>query len=161
MNRLDAYYASFVRRFAAKSPLAPFSSEHIDRVESELGIALPNNYRAFIQKYGAIRCGDMLDIIVDHESDLWDILSFSSAEEIIESTKTYVGAGMRDGLICFASDSMGNMFCFQREDIQHLKDDSSIWLFDHDFCEDSEISLSFEAWISSYLELPSRNENEA
>ena len=158
MNRIDTYDA-FARRFGAKSPPAPFSSESIDRVESELGIILPNSYRAFIQKHGAIRCGDMLDVIVDIESELWDILYFNSAEEVIESTKAYVGAGMREGLICFASDSMGNMFCFDKKNIQNLGDDSSIWLFDHDFCSDREISPSFDAWISSYLDLPARNEN--
>lgn len=150
MNRLDTH-ASFVDRFSEKLPLIPFSAEDADRIGAALQVVLPVSYLTFIKKYGAIRCDGMLDLIVDQEPGLWDIASFLPPSEMAETTLGYVDAGMREGLICFASDCMGNMFCFQKEEIQKPVDDATVWLFDHDFCKDRHIAPSFDAWLDSYL----------
>ena len=149
----DEIHSKFVSDFAAVGKATSVLSTEIDKIEPALGVVLPASYRAFMTRYGTITCPDLLDAVVDQESDLWDIQSFHAATEVIDATKGYVAAGMRDGLIAFATDSMGNMFCFDKKDLSKLRDDAPVWFFDHDFCTDSRIADSFDAWLKSYSSL--------
>ena len=155
MNR-NQIQEEFVRRFRTQVAPSPLSTDAIERVESRFGIVLPESYRAFVLTHGAFLCSGMLEVIVDQNAELWDIHSFSSAEEIIDATSAYIDAGMRDGLVSFASDSMGNMFCFQKDELLKPSDDCSVWFFDHDFCEDRKIFDSFDSCLQAYLSLPNQ-----
>jgi SMI1 / KNR4 family (SUKH-1) len=60
-------------------------------------------------------------------------------------------AGMPEGLIPFAQDSMGNKFCFaQDEATGERKMDLGIYFFDHDLDEVFLEANSFAEWIESY-----------
>jgi hypothetical protein len=61
---------------------------------------------------------------------------------------------MSEQLVEFASDSMGNLFCFRRVAPDSPRaDDAEVWFFDHEFCRDSKVADSFDAWLLSYLKL--------
>lgn len=92
---------------------------------------------------------------MDTEADLWDVMLFHTPSECVEATETYRSAGMSDRLIAFATDSAGNMFCFDEGDLLDGRpDDAPVWFFDHDFNEDEQLAESFDAWMSSYFSLP-------
>ena len=66
------------------------------------------------------------------------------------------GMGMPEGFICFASDCMGNMFCFKIDECKD-KQEAGIWFFDHDFCEIEKIFNNFNEWLEAYIALATVN----
>lgn len=144
-----------MRRFCSARAKVPISNADLDQAEKRLGVFFPVTYREFAATYGAVSAPALLDLIVRNEADLWDINSFFSASECADTTEMYRSGGMSARLVAFAGDSMGNAFCFDQADlITKRPDDAPVWFFDHEFCEDSQLSESFDAWLEAYLALP-------
>lgn len=81
-------------------------------------------------------------------------MALSELAEVREGTKSYRSAGMPEHLIGFASDSMGNLFCFRRvTPASPRADDAEVWFFDHEFCGESRVASGFDEWLLSYLRL--------
>jgi cell wall assembly regulator SMI1 len=149
-----AIHQAFVSEFHEGETPKPTSADDIQRIEEELGTVLPRSYIAFMQTHGSVHTPSLLALIVDGEEDQWDVLVISEAAEVIEGTTSYWSAGMSEKLVGFASDSMGNLFCFQRVPAGSVHaDDSEVWFFDHDYCTDRKIADGFDEWLSSYLKL--------
>ena len=105
--------------------------------------------------HGAVRSPTLPGLIVDAEADLWDVASFHTPSECVEATEAYRTAGMSERLIAFATNSAGNVFCFDEGDLLDARpDDAPVWFFDHDFDEDKKLAESFDAWLGSYFSLP-------
>ena len=132
------------------------STEEIDSAEKHLGFALPKEYIELVTKYGAVYCPNLLDQIVELEAEIPDVQNFSLPSEMIEQTQMYTQAGMPEGFLAFASDCMGNMFCYEVSELKNSKT-AGIWFFDHDFCEIEKINENINEWLSSYIELSAAN----
>jgi hypothetical protein len=153
MTRTETHQ-HFVSRFCADGA-DPIAREDLDRAEDRLGILFPSAYREFVLTRGAAHSHTLLGLIVDAEADLWDVTSFHKPSECVEATETYRSAGMSARLVAFASDSAGNVFCFDERELFNARlDDATVWFFDHDFNEDKQLAESFDAWLSSYFSLP-------
>jgi hypothetical protein len=144
----------FVDRFADASSPASVNPDQLVAVEHALDVRFPEAYREFVGHYGPLRLGGILRLIVSYEINLWDIRSFLTEVELLDVARLYANAGLKSSLIGFASDSMGNLFCFDRADLGIRKDDAPVWFFDHEFSVDFRISASFDAWLSRYVDLP-------
>ncbi len=132
----------------------PVAVLDIASAEQELATVLPQSYITFMQKYGAVQTPSVLSLIVDGEHEHWDLMAISKIAELIEGTKSYWSAGMSEQLVGFATDSMGNLFCFRRVGPKTPRaDDAEVWFFDHEFCSDSKVADSFDQWLLSYLKL--------
>jgi hypothetical protein len=144
----------FVSKFHQGNTLLPASAAGVQLAEQEFATVLPQSYVTFLQTYGPVVTPTLLSIIVEGGHNLWDVMSFFSIEEVVEDTKNYWKAGMPNVLIGFASDSMGNLFCFRRltPDSNRI-DDAEIWFFDHEFCSNKKIADGFDAWLLSYTQL--------
>jgi len=132
------------------------STEDIESAEKHLGFSLPKEYVELVTKYGDVYCPNLLDEIVDLEAEIPDVSNFSLPSEMIEQTQMYIQAGMPEGFLAFASDCMGNLFCFKVSEIKQTET-AGIWFFDHDFCEIEKINESFNDWLCSYIELSTAN----
>ncbi len=153
MNRTETHQ-HFITRFCADGA-EPIARAAIDQAEDQLGILFPTAYVEFLLVRGAARSHTLLGLIVDAESDLWDVTSFHKPSECVEATEAYRSAGMSDRLVAFASDSTGNVFCFDEGNLLDARpDDAPIWLFDHDFNEDERLAETFDTWLASYFTLP-------
>jgi hypothetical protein len=153
MTRTETHQ-NFVTRFCADGA-EPIARAELDRAEDRLGILFPSAYREFVLVRGAARSHTLLGLIVDAEVDLWDVMSFHTPSECVEASETYRSAGMSERLVAFATDSAGNVFCFDEGDLLDARpDDAPVWFFDHDFNEDKQLADSFDAWLSSYFSLP-------
>ena len=146
----------FVEIWGAEHDSKFASTEDIDSAEQHLGFVLPKEYIELVTKYGDVYCPDLLDEIVDTEADIPDVQNFSLPSEMIEQTEMYIQGGMPDGFLDFASDCMGNMFCFKVAELKN-SEAAGIWFFDHDFCEIEKINENFNEWLSSYIELSAAN----
>jgi hypothetical protein len=154
MTRSEIQQA-FVRRFCPARPEVPVFASDLDQAEERLGVLFPIAYREFATTYGVVSAPILLDLIVKNEASLWDIRSFFSASECADTTEMCRSGGMSARLVAFASDSMGNIFCFDQGDLLNERpDDAPVWFFDHEFCEDSRLSESFDSWLKAYLALP-------
>jgi hypothetical protein len=88
------------------------------------------------------------------EGEQWDVLVTSETTGVIEGTRDYWSAGMSEQLVGFASDSLGNLFCFRRVAPGSSRaEDAEVWFFDHDFCSDRKVADSFDEWLLSFLKL--------
>jgi len=153
MTRIETHQ-HFVTRFCGKDA-ERVTEASLDAAEDQLGILFSSAYREFVLARGAVRSHTLLDLIVDAEADLWEIASFYTPLECVETTDSYRSAGMSERLIAIAGDSAGNVFCFDERDLLDARpDDVPVWFFDHDLDEDKQLAVSFDAWLASYFSLP-------
>ncbi|MES1213011.1 MAG: SMI1/KNR4 family protein [Singulisphaera sp.] len=100
-----------------ENPGPSLSISTIEDIESEIGHVLPQEYRSFLLRYnGGQPCPDCIDIATFPESPT-DIQLFFGLGRNVESSdlrwvvKTY-GSLIKNGVLPFACDSGGNLFCF-------------------------------------------------
>jgi hypothetical protein len=141
----------FIKEFHYGEAIQP-SWDEIHQIEIELKTVLPQSYIDFMTRHGEAYAPSLLSLIVDQDSELFDLQNITSTKDTIEGTKMYWSGGMPDDLIGFGNDSMGNMFCFKRIDQNSERpDDVPVWVFDHDFIKVSQISDSFDRWLETFI----------
>lgn len=150
----DDIHQSFVSKFHEGPPPVHVADSEIQRAERELATVLPESYITFMQAHGAVHTPSILSLIVNGKSDQWDLMDIFEIKDLIEGTRGYWSGGMSDQLIGFASDSMGNLFCFRRvAPFAQRPNDAEVWFFDHEFCSESKIVDSFDEWLLNYIKL--------
>lgn len=136
----------------------PVAKDLIDDCAKQLKVEFPTSYTEYVTVHGSGGPTiDLLNSIVDGEIEINDLSDIHTPTEIIDSMESWQSAGMPKDLIPIASDSMGNMFCFKRDEIMVAKDDASIWFFDHDFGSVEKIHDSFTSWINEFVQIENLN----
>jgi len=132
----------------------PESEESLTQLENIFNCILPKSYIDFITTVGSVWTPDILDSVVDQESDLNSLQDIYSVEEAIDATNSWQGAGMAKNLFAFANDSMGNKFCFDiKQCVSPRCTDLPVYFFDHDFDTTEEVASSFMEFLESYVAL--------
>ena len=136
-------------------PPEPVAEADLHGVEQHLGIQLPEDYKKAVLQAGLPRPTiALLDAIVERELDLHDLGDFHSPSEIIEQTLAWRDIGMPEQLVAFASDSCGNKFCFDTDEMKKgSAEGCGIWFYDHDFDAVNQIALGFDAWIDAFCDV--------
>jgi hypothetical protein len=140
----------FAKRFNKSDDAKASTQVDIVRLEHEFQISLPNDYKIFLSKFGNIWTPDILNLVVDNELDINDVQQFWTIEEIIYDKHNEWTSNLSLDIIPFASDCMGNIFAFLRQDIQSPTDTTNVYFFDHDFDTIEKISNSFTDWIEEF-----------
>lgn len=146
----------FTEKWTSSSyPPDPVSEGDLSQVEFRFGVRLPEDYRSAVLRVGLPRPKlALLSAIVERELELQGIGNFYAPSEIIESTLAWHAISMPANLIAFASDGMGNKFCFDADRLKKRADGSAaIWFFDHDFETVECVAPSFTAWIEAYCDV--------
>ncbi|WP_288410369.1 SMI1/KNR4 family protein [uncultured Sphingomonas sp.] len=146
----------FIQRWTSPHyPPERISPSGLDAAERELGAQLPADYRDAVLQAGLPRPTiALLDAIVDGEISLRDVSEFLAPSEIVENTHASRGGGMPQQLIVFATDCVGNMFCFDAERLRaNAADQAAIWFFDHDFCTVEQEAPDFTTWIDRFCKV--------
>jgi hypothetical protein len=146
-------FAEFIAKWAHRDcPPEKIGPEQFAAVEARLG-TLPPSYKSAIAIHGLPSPGtSLLEAINDDDLDLPDVSEFLTPHEIVNSTEGWRQCGLPAELVVFASDCLGNLFCFKGGG-------DAVWLFDHDFEEAEEVAPSFRDWIAAYCaieQLPHR-----
>jgi hypothetical protein len=155
MREADVFQA-FVGKWVASAE--PVSDLALRELENQLKLALPAAYRRFVTQHGTSYCPGLLSAIVDGQHEFHDLQQFVAVGEIAEATAMYESGGMEFGFVGFASDCMGNMFLFKREDCTPGAEDAAVWFFDHDFVSIEAEAPSFLEWLRRYAEIESIGE---
>jgi len=124
-----------------------FSMKKLNQIESKLNIEFPEAYKYLLENYHNYYYPRILDNISDKGIEAFDLRDLVKIGEMVELTIAYEKAGMPLGFIGFASDSMGNMFCFSKEELQSNERESKVYVFDHDYAKMKELAISFIEWI--------------
>jgi|SRR6516164_524379 hypothetical protein len=140
----------FVARFHLGGKRKLVTAQQLDVLEKALRTKLPIAYRQFMIRHGVVHSQGILDEIVGKELEHPDVQDFLEPHQAIEDTKAYWEAGMPENVIGVASDCMGNIIGFHRQD--SCTDDAPVVFFDHDFVEVNEIAPSFDEFLGWYLE---------
>ena len=157
----EEIYSAFVQKFGAprSEPASPVTGGDLFRVEEQLKITFPASYLTFFTRYGPVFTPSILDLVTGGESEQapegasFDVREFFEPDEILATHRLYASGGMEDWLIPIAMDCMGNVFGFKREQCASRPDDSPLWFFDHDYCMIHQVSVAFDAWLASFLQL--------
>lgn len=129
-------------------PPVPVRDGDLRRVEQRFGITFPAGYREDVLTYGApAPTLALLDSIVENDLDLADIAEFFAPDDIISATEDWREMRLPETLVAFAGDSMGNLFAFDQGGAP------GVWLFDHDSGFVRKVGDSYEAWLTTYLEV--------
>ncbi|HLK29296.1 MAG TPA: SMI1/KNR4 family protein [Puia sp.] len=146
-------FKQFAERFNKNDNLKPFAQFEIDQLENEFQIILPTDYKVFLLTIGDAWTPDILDLVVDQNADIHDVQQFWSIERIIYDKQNEWTSQVATDIIPFASDCMGNIFSFLRQDLKLRNDTASVYFFDHDFDTVEKISDSFKEWINVFNSL--------
>jgi len=124
----------------------PVSKVELESAEDRLDTRLPADYRAAVLEVGLPRPTiALLDAIVDRELDLRDVSEFLSPVEIVSVTEDWRDLGLPEELVAFATDCMGNLFCFPTT--ADAGASVPVVFFDHDDRTVDVIAPSFTRWI--------------
>lgn len=130
----------------------PVRADQLHAAESRLNTRLPLDYRDAIIEFGlpspAIA---LLDTICDRDLDLHDVSDFFSPEEIVEHTEGWRDLGLPEELVAFASDCMGNLFCFPEAQAESCELPVFFWYHDEKSVE--TLAPSFTRWIEGFSSL--------
>jgi hypothetical protein len=140
----------FVSRFHAGKRPVRVTAEKLNKIEEALNTRLPEAYRQFMLRHGAVYTPSILDEVAESKLGKPDIQEFLKPKQATEYTKMYWSGGMPADVIGFASDCMGNMIGFRRQ--SESSDDSPVVFFDHEYVEVSEIFSSFDGFLAWYLD---------
>jgi hypothetical protein len=126
----------------------PVSEDELKNAEVRLQTRLPADYRNAVLQLGLPRPTiELLDAIVDRELDLRDVSEFLSPAEIVSVTEDWRDLGLPEELVAFATDCMGNLFCFPTE---ANGGEVPVSFFDHDERTVDVIAPSFTRWIEGF-----------
>ncbi len=125
------------------------SEGELERAEVRLQTRLPADYRNAVLELGLPRPTiELLDAIVDRELDLRDASEFLSPTEIVAVTEDWRDLGLPEELVAFATDCMGNLFCFPTE--ADAEGAVPVFFFNHDDRTVDVIAPSFTRWIEEF-----------
>lgn len=128
------------------------SEGELNRAEDSLPTRLPAEYRNAVLQFGLPHPTiELLDAIVDRELELRDVNRFLSPSEIVTETEEWRALGLPKGLVAFASDCMGNLFCFPTQ--ADVDGKVPVFYFDHDQGSAEVIAPSFSGWIDEFCAL--------
>jgi hypothetical protein len=153
MNKL---FQTFVSKWVSTyhgNPV-PESEESLKRLEVTYSFTLPKSYIDFLSTVGSVYTPEILDSVVEIESELESLQDIYSVEAAIEMTNGWQGVGMPKNLFAFANDAMGNKFCFDmKQCVSPRCSDLPVYFFDHDFGTTDVVTNSFLEFLESYVEL--------
>ncbi|HLO53630.1 MAG TPA: SMI1/KNR4 family protein [Saprospiraceae bacterium] len=132
------------------SPSKPFTLKEFDSLEERFKIEFPKSFKYFALTYGNIWTPNILDLIDEKEIEISDVQEFWNAEKIIFVKENEWTSKIEENLIPFASDCMGNIFCFAVKDLISRKEDCNVYFYDHDFDTIENLSLNFDEWIEQF-----------
>jgi hypothetical protein len=153
MNTQFSTIDEFVKNWNQNDSLQTATLEEIEKVENQLNLKLPNSYKYLVTHFGDLYTPDTLETIVDNDLEINDVQDFDLPIQALERTQSWKKAGLPTGYYAFASDSMGNMFCFKYDECNNENSEPHIWFFDHDFIEIEEEAENLLSWLKRFNEI--------
>lgn len=127
----------------------PVSEDDLSEAEGRLRTRVPTDYRNAVLQFGLPRPTiELFDAIVDRKLDLRDLSDFLNPAEIVSVTEDWRDLGLPEELFAFATDCMGNLFCFPTEAVSG--GEVPVFFFDHDERTVEVIAPSFTRWIEEF-----------
>lgn len=150
-------------------PPASVSEAELAKLEKDLSIVFPNDYRESIVSIGApSTIGEFLDWTIEFN----DQLDPKVDEFLIAINGFYIPNGIREALewresgmpkefIPIASDGCGSQIGFLSTDLRSSSVTAPIFEWDHDFGDLSKLDDSFEEWIAKHIPKPDDTASES
>lgn len=154
MTTIQNTIAEFVARWNRNDALLRAPASEVCELEAATQAKLPEAHAYLVTEFGDVYSPNLLDSIVGGDVDLNDVQSFLLPKQMAEVTREYEEAGMPEGYLAFASDCMGNLFCFKLEDCRMASNEPPIWFFDHDFVSMDVVAKNYQDWLARYQCLP-------
>ena len=127
----------------------PVAESELESTEGRLETRLPAEYREAVLQFGLPRpTSALLEAIVDQELRLRDVSDFLSPSEIVSVTEDWRELGLPEQFVAFATDCMGNLFCFPKN--SEASDELPVYYFNHDSGAVDKIASTSSQWIDEF-----------
>ncbi len=152
-------YRRFVSAWSFPEDTLPVPMESLVRAEKVARIQFPSVYIDAMTLHGPCSARiELLDLITDNNLNLRDVSDFINPDEIAETMRGWDEAGLPEGLVPFAKDCMGNLFCFAATEASaERQGDSPVYFWDHDYHEVEQETDSFVLWLERFNALAPKN----
>lgn len=147
---MEEVFKAFVEKWTHPSYRPdPIPEPVVDQLEQTLQSKVPLTYRSFLTEFGPVSTIlSLLSSIVEQSLTLHSLGEFFAPGLVAEQTDTWQPLGLPTDCIAFASDELGNMFCFARVPLsEDAPTDAKITFFDHDDGCVVTINESFVEWL--------------
>lgn len=121
---------------------------HLTSLEKSINTPLPPTFKALSRASHKLFCPAIATQLSCRDIEMYDVQDFIATDVILSETEAHIEAGMPAGYIAFAYDCMGNVLCFNKEELE--AGESNIHVFDHAYLEMKEIAASFDEWIDEF-----------
>ena len=92
----------------------PVNDEELSQLATLLNTALPAAYAQFISHHGAVYCPAILRLEIECGLEYPDLRQMFTPREIMKKCRELWTEWLPAGLYAFASDCVGNAFCFRQ-----------------------------------------------
>jgi hypothetical protein len=124
----------------------------LEAAERRLRTRFPSDYRDAVLGFGLPRpTTGLLDAIANRELDQADVSEFLGPEDIVESTESWRDLGLSQELVAFATDCMGNLFCFPVD--LSTSPQQPVFFWDHESKGVDAVASSFSAWLDDFCRI--------
>ena len=143
--------ASFVRYFAnPHTAMIPRSEEDLARLEAELPSKLPDAYTRFLMEHGPVHCPTVLRLVLEFGLEQPDLRQFLTPAQALQRTRESWQRELPADLYIFATDCMGNPFCFRRSNAPQK--DAPVFFLSPQHEGPMNLAESFDALLGWYVE---------
>ena len=121
----------------------------IEFIESSLGVRLPESYREFVTRYGAVWTPELIECTLAQKAAYSSVQDFLKPTQILSETRNWRKLCLPADYVAFATDCTGSLFAFRQLPARDQRpEDAAIWFFDHEEGTTEPDAASFDDWIS-------------
>jgi hypothetical protein len=144
-------FASFARLFARQSnDFRPATHAELAALSVKLDCHLSASYVQFMTQCGALYCPNILRLTLQFELEHPDLRQFFSPTMVWEKTREAWQKDLPKDLFVFATDCMGNPFCFRR--CREPQDDAPVIFVPSQDAEPVELGASLLEVLAWYVD---------
>jgi len=144
-------HVQFVLAFAAHDPAPHAVSEsELAGLAKFLTTHLPASYSQFLRRHGPVFCPTILRLTLDHGLDHPDLRQILTPQLVLQRSRELWCQQLPVDLFAFASDCMGNAFCFRQS--KTPQDDAPVMFFSRQADELMELGETFDELLQWYVQ---------
>lgn len=117
-------------------------------LEKSIEASLPNSFRELSLASHKLFCPAISTQLSCRDIEKYDVQDFIATDAILSETDAHIEAGMPTIYLAFAYDCMGNVICFNKNELK--AGESKVHVFDHTDIEMKEIASSFDLWLDEF-----------
>ena len=146
----SALHEQFVLTFAdRKHANAAVTQVELAEMSRLLTTHLPTSYVQFMHRHGPVYCPGILHQMMEHGLDHPDLRQFLTPREVLKRSRDLWSERLPVDLFAFATDCMGNAFCFRQS--KAPQEDAPVLFLSRQADQLLDLEESFDGLLQWYV----------